>query len=79
MKKLFERFKELTGIKYAEMADLLGVSKQAVNKSMNSYSITHINANKWLLTQMIDEAIEHERKQISELEELKKQIKEFKS
>ncbi|ADZ82535.1 hypothetical protein [Cellulosilyticum lentocellum] len=78
MKELFKRFKQLTGIKYTELAEVLGVTKQAVDKSMNNYSITHVNANKWLLTQKIDEAIEDHSKQILELEKLKQEIKEFK-
>ncbi len=79
MKSLYKRFKELTGFSYTDMAERLGVTRQAIDHMLRNYSITHINASKWLLTQMIDEAIERERKQISELEELKKQVKEFKS
>lgn len=78
MKELFKRFKELTGVKYTELAESLGVTKQAVDKSMNNYSITHVNANKWLLTQYIDKSIEEHRQQINELERLKKEVKEYK-
>lgn len=79
VKNLYRKFKELTGLSYSDLGERLGVTKQNVEYSLRNHSITYINANKWAMTQAIDEAIEVHKKQISELEALKREVKEFKS
>lgn len=79
MKELFKKLKQLTGIKYVDIAKDLGTSKQMIFNSINNYSIVHINANKWILNNKIDEVIHNYQEKIQELEQLKQEINRYKT
>ena len=75
MREIYKKFKNLTGFSYSDIASRLGVTKQAVEQTLRNYSITHKNANKWILTEMINESIESHNAKICELKELQEEIK----
>lgn len=77
MKDMYKRFKKLTSFSYADIAKRLGVSRQAVEKMLSNYSITYINANKWILTKMIDESIDKHQEEIKQLQALRREIEQF--
>lgn len=79
MKDLVKEFKELTGLKLTEVAEMFGMTKQFLDQTLNNYSFTYTNSAKYILASAVDSKIEELENKVSELKELKIKIKNYKS
>lgn len=79
MKDLVKEFKELTGLKLTEVAEMFGMTKQFLDQTLKNYSFTYTNSAKYILASAVDSKIEELENKVSELKELKMKIKNYKS
>ncbi|NFO70783.1 hypothetical protein FDC51_11585 [Clostridium botulinum] len=74
MRKLYRKFKNLTGFNYQDMADKVGVSKQHIHTSMGNRSMLYKTSMAAVMNCCIDDKIEELEKHIAELKVFKKEI-----
>lgn len=73
---LFWKLKGLTGYSYEKIANVFGVSKQAVQQSFSNHSVTHQNSSRFMVLKMVDIKIKEYQAEIGKLENFKKEIME---
>jgi predicted DNA-binding protein YlxM (UPF0122 family) len=73
---IVNKFKELTGFNYSDIAAHFNVSRQFIHQQVKSTSQTHIQSLKYMLIEMIDLKIVSLQTHISKLIDLKSEIKQ---